>query len=347
MPATSITRKIFLVLAGLATLVFALFVFAPGFAPVRALSTYLPFAQVLSFPRVFAPVIAVFGLLVYLIALVVAQVRRSGAARRGDPRLPRRYAGLVIVGALLVSSAWAVAAPSGHLSHETQTPRPNNPQDVTVIAFNTLRNLDGATMQEMIGRFDPDILVMPETSQQDLELALRGTAFADYPHYSSPDLGGATPTTVLISPRMGDWAQSDGPSTRFGSLTLQNSEPKMPKIIATHTSPPVPGHMDQWRADLKSLAAYDGLDEPIIIAGDFNATMRHGFLADLKTLRDAAVECGAANEGTWPADVATSIAAPIDHVLVSPGIRVTGCELFATNISDHRGIAVSLKLPVR
>lgn len=232
-------------------------------------------------------------------------------------------------------------------SGETQAPRASDSQDVTVVAFNTVRNLDGTTMRQMIERFDPDTIIMPETSQRDLEVALQGTKFSDYPHVSTPDLGGATPTTVLTSPRMGEWQRGNGPSTRFGSLALQSTTAKVPTIIATHTSPPVPEHMEQWRADLKSLADYDGLDEPIIVAGDFNATMRHGFLAELQTLRDAAVECGTANEGTWLANVSTSIAAPMDHVLVSPGIKVTGCTTFTTNSSDHRGIAVSLRLPGR
>ncbi|QIM18206.1 hypothetical protein G7066_05220 [Leucobacter coleopterorum] len=104
--------------------------------------------------------------------------------------------------------------------------------------------------------------------------------------------------------------------------------------------------MSQWRADLENLAHYDSLDQPIIMAGDFNATLRHGFFTDLHSLSDAAVECGAANMGTWPVSVNSAIAAPIDHVLVSADIKVTGCEVFATDISDHRGIAVSIRLPV-
>jgi endonuclease/exonuclease/phosphatase (EEP) superfamily protein YafD len=59
---------------------------------------------------------------------------------------------------------------------------------------------------------------------------------------------------------------------------------------------------------------------------------------------DAARAAGVAASGTWPANVPTAFAAPIDHVLVDGRTwRVTGFEVLpATGNSDHRPIVATL-----
>ncbi|QIM18205.1 hypothetical protein G7066_05215 [Leucobacter coleopterorum] len=231
------TRRILLVAGGIITLIFALFVFAPGFAPIQALSTYFPFAQVLSFPRVFAPFVAALCVIVYLMTVLAAYVRRRRLAKVDGVRTPRRFVGLILICVMNVSSIWVVVAPSGHLTSETRPLQTGEAKDVTLVAFNTLRNLDGETMQYMIDRFDPDILVLPETSQLEVEEAILGTNFVGYSYVGTPDLGGASPTTVMTNPRLGIWHQRKGPNTTFGTVTLQNTDSDMPMIVATHTSP--------------------------------------------------------------------------------------------------------------
>lgn len=92
-----------------------------------------------------------------------------------------------------------------------------------------------------------------------------------------------------------------------------------------HTAPPLPSLMPQWRADLNRLATLDQPAIPTVIAADFNATLRHGFLANRAHLVDAAEVYGLADQGTWPPSFPAPIATPIDHILVSSSITVTSC----------------------
>ena len=102
--------------------------------------------------------------------------------------------------------------------------------------------------------------------------------------------------------------------------------------------------MPSWRAETRLIAATCADTPGAIVAGDLNSTLDHPGLQELGPCVDAARAAGSASSGTWPADVPTALAAPIDHVLVDGRAwRVTGFEVLpATGASDHRPIVATV-----
>ena len=85
-------------------------------------------------------------------------------------------------------------------------------------------------------------------------------------------------------------------------------------------------------------------------SGDLNSTLDHlsGLGRNGGTVgecQDAAQEAGAAARGTWPVDLPTALAAPIDHVLVGSAWEVRSFEVptdFDDAGSDHRPVVAVL-----
>lgn len=113
-------------------------------------------------------------------------------------------------------------------------------------------------------------------------------------------------------------------------------------LMGVHTAPPLPSLMNYWRSDVARVVSHaQNLEHPVIMAGDFNATLRHWPLVAGNMLQDAALACGNV-EGTWPADYPQWAQAQIDHVFASPGFAATDCEVRKVGSSDHRAFAVTL-----
>ena len=79
--------------------------------------------------------------------------------------------------------------------------------------------------------------------------------------------------------------------------------------------------MGRWRRDLDEVRAYmDRERGRTILAGDFNATLRHG---------------GLGSSPRW----ADALASPIDHVFVNSGASVVSAEVIGLGGSDHNAVA--------
>lgn len=122
------------------------------------------------------------------------------------------------------------------------------------------------------------------------------------------------------------------------------------QLLAVHPTPPVAGHIPDWRRELRALppATPDG---PVrVLAGDFNATLDHAPLRALLATgyADAADATGSGLAGTWQARTGTGRllpAVPIDRVLVDPRVAVAGLSVHPIPGSDHRAVIVTLTLP--
>ncbi len=87
-------------------------------------------------------------------------------------------------------------------------------------------------------------------------------------------------------------------------------------------------------------------DLPVIFAGDFNTTPTarlHRLIARETGLRSPT---RLYTQGTYPADVPTFLALPIDRVYVSPGVRITGVSVGPRVYSDHRPVLFTLEVPI-
>jgi endonuclease/exonuclease/phosphatase (EEP) superfamily protein YafD len=121
------------------------------------------------------------------------------------------------------------------------------------------------------------------------------------------------------------------------------------RIVDVHTVAPLSGaEAATWRnqfAALQTLAA--AAHRPLVLAGDFNATLDHAPLERLVAsgMRDAFVAAGSGFGLTWPRlDAPVAPAMRLDHVLVSESISVVSLTEQTSTGSDHRRLVARLAL---
>lgn len=339
-PRAALPRVIAVIRAAALTLA-GVVVFAPQTHLGQWLSTRLLIAQALAFPGLTGAGLVAGGAIALALGATVPVLRQSGA----------RLAAVVMIvlglglGVFPDGPPW-VAGPSAAAGNTGRTLR--------VSAFNSLDTLSSADVQEILGAADPDVLVLPEASPGRVAEAVAGTAFAPGVHatpdagFSSGRLPWVAPTAVVVHPRGGAYRSGTPTPTTFGSVRLDPVPGTAdPTILAVHTAPPVPRMMDAWRDDLARLGEVDddAARGPLILAGDLNATLRHGPLAGRAHLADTAEQCPSRAGGTWPAAAPAWAQAPIDHVLVSTDIEVVSCATLRVGASDHLVYSVELRLP--
>jgi endonuclease/exonuclease/phosphatase (EEP) superfamily protein YafD len=118
-------------------------------------------------------------------------------------------------------------------------------------------------------------------------------------------------------------------------------------LVAAHPPAPISAswsvRRDAQLAAIGDVAATES--RPVIVAGDLNATpWSHGFrqLVRLRGLRDSAL--GRGLQPTWNArHLAPRI--PIDHVVVSPAVRVLSRRVGPDVGSDHLPVEATLAIP--
>lgn len=316
-------------------------VFLPQSTPGQWLSTRLLFAQVLAFPGLAGAGLVLLGL---------------GVPALGQRARARAQAGAVVVAVMFAllgtgllfwpdGPPWA-AGPS--------TATANAGREVRVTVFNSLDTLTAADVQHLIAVANPDVLVLPEASPARVRTAVVGTAFAQGVHegddagFSRGRPAGVAPTAIAMHSRMGSHRPAVPTPMTFGTVALEPAGTlEGPLIVGVHTAPPLPRLMDSWRADLSRLQEMDraAAEGPMIVAGDLNATLRHGPLAARTHLADTARQCPGSAEGTWPASAPPWVRAPIDHVLVTDDVQVLSCGTVQVGASDHLAYSVELRLP--
>ena len=118
-------------------------------------------------------------------------------------------------------------------------------------------------------------------------------------------------------------------------------------IVCTHPKPPLLPTPFKLRNDqLQQVADLVGrLPRPLVLAGDLNTTMWSPWFRRLSE-RTAltSVRHGFGVLGTWPAALPGFMRIPIDHVLVTDDVSVTGCRLGAPTGSDHLPLIVDLEI---
>jgi endonuclease/exonuclease/phosphatase (EEP) superfamily protein YafD len=149
--------------------------------------------------------------------------------------------------------------------------------------------------------------------------------------WSRAEIGAITPISELSRP--GVDATIEAGSSRIG-LT----------VVHLPGDPLRPG--PAWRGDLRRLAERTAPAPKSMIIGDLNASpWQPAFRRLTRTRwRDAADVVGQGLRPTWPSWAPLPIV-PVDHVLVTPGLGVSGAD--TTNIvgSSHRALIVTLVLP--
>lgn len=232
---------------------------------------------------------------------------------------------------------------------------------IRVMTWNTA---GAATSAEAIAQIavamDADIVTLPETTietGEQVAIAMRDLGHPMWAHHAAnlSTQWDAGSTTLLISPRLGDYAviesSQDGTSntSTVPSAVAMPTSGNGPIVVAAHAVAPRQSYMQYWRSDLQWLADQCAADN-VIMAGDFNATVDHmsGLGADggaLGRCHDAAIETGNGGVGTWSTGFPALLGAPIDHVMASANWKPTGSVVLRTldsSGSDHRPLIVQL-----
>lgn len=299
-------------------------------------------AQLISFRAGLAIALLVAG----LVFAVVARARRRWSVAA---------ALAVLLVAASAANAGVVLARSGAgaQSEDAGAGTGTGTDELTVVAWNTL---GGAASPQSIARLvidtDADIVSLPETDETAVAevarlVALEGKIMAaDTTRGADGDSD--IPTSVLIADELGDYRMDEdaGSTPGLPSGVWAPVDGTGPRIVAAHPLPPLPGMFDDWRGGLDWVA--DRCTDPdVVIVGDLNATVDH-LGAALDGCRDAALETGAASEGTWPAAAPLWLAAPIDHVLIGSAWEVRGATVISDAAgSDHRPIVAVISPGLR
>ncbi len=309
------------------------------------LERYFPIAQIIAFRGVLLLIFAAVLVLALLLA-IARPVRRFAAS-------------VAIIAVVALVAGGAILAVRGigvdRLPDVTET-------SIRVMTWNTA---GAATSADEIAHAavetKSDIVTLPETTietGEQVAIAMRELGSPMWAHHAQyPETEwDAGSTTILISPRLGDYsviaASQDGTSntSTVPSAVAMPVSGTGPIVVAAHAVAPRPGYMQPWRDDLQWLADQCATDN-VILAGDFNATVdhMHAFGVDggvLGRCHDAAEATGNGAVGTWPTGVPALLGAPIDHILATSAWTPTGSQVLTSldgTGSDHRPLVVQLE----
>lgn len=306
---------------------------------------------------------------------------KSKEARRETLESRRTRARMAVLAALF----WAIAAVSPLAGLAPMEARPFASGHVTegwrtlnVLEWNVGSSVGPGEIADLLHERVVDVAVLPEQVSGRLDLA-------SYTTFESAHTGGIAPVTVAIRSGLGTYRIVDHPgeAATFGSLLLEpapgtGGERWLPRILAVHAAPPVPGLMTQWAQDQEHILALAGRfaptesdPRPLLVVGDFNAARWHGAQARMEAFADVLEWVEPMRRGTWPARVPglTSLEGiwrtPIDHILVpatardhtaasvgeqsdpvvQPGaVRVGHVEVMRRQSSDHLAVYAMLQI---
>ncbi len=221
---------------------------------------------------------------------------------------------------------------------------------VAVLTLNAyFGEADVQQLAAAVERHDIDVLVMPEATEP-LIAALGATeAGQRFAHRSGQTVEGRESSGTVILSRY--------PATRVPVPTGEAETFQQPAmsidvdgtsvlVRAIHPKPPIEESLEDWRAGLFELGQWQRAQRgrPLVMAGDFNASMAHAGFRDVK--RGMFDTGGVWPRATWPMDRSFPPFADIDHVLVR-GLSVTDAGTEDIDGTDHRAVWADLRVCTR
>lgn len=290
-----------------------------------------PFAQLVSFRPALVAALAVLA----VVATVAAGVRRRGWTLAGGLLAVTLVAGMMVL-------------PRGVPTFDV--PEPDGPPTRTlkVLTFNTYEGEgDVEAVAALVRSTQPHLIALPEAGGRYRDRL--APLLPDYRFASSQERGAdVQAVTAAARTDMGDLTVQVDRSTPFPSVELSGGKLGDARFVAFHSHAPIPGDIPQWRSDLDTLGRWcaDRQAGPVVVAGDFNATLDHSVFRDAMTgCVDAAERTGEGLVGTWPSRVPSWLEPQIDHVLVTGDITPEQVSVHDIPGSDHRAVFSRLRLP--
>ena len=233
---------------------------------------------------------------------------------------------------------------------------PHAPRDLTVMAVNlSFGKADPDQVADAVRAHDVDVLVATEiTPEAERALGESGLDewFIEQAGETRPD--SFTGTVVysrfpLTEVTGRDPVDEHTPSLQPEVVVDVSGTPV--RLKAVHVMAPLSGETEQWRAGLRALATWrdrQSGDEPILLAGDFNAGQGHpAFRAPEADQQDAPRVAGLGWVRTWPfVDHRMPPYVQLDHLL-SRSLTVVEAGQVAIHGTDHGIIWAAYSLPKR
>lgn len=189
-----------------------------------------------------------------------------------------------------------------------------------------------------------DVLVLTEV-RNAAEANLRAAGiYRQLPH-AVPGTPSGAGTVIRSRLPLTPLPSAAGTSPRNPAATLHWGQEVT--FRAVHPVPPVRTRVRQWRTTLHSLTVWSqNTRGPVIMAGDFNASVDHPGMRELLQtgLRDAHEVAGAGRPPTWPSGRSVPPFVHIDHVLVR-GVDVASAEEVPIPGTDHIAVLAHLVAP--
>lgn len=244
-----------------------------------------------------------------------------------------------VVGALVGLGGILLAAP---LVFTPDQPIPDeHAQPVRIAVLNLLYENDRTTeIADTLDRVDADVIVFTEYTPEHQRRLLAHPLAEAYEHRVEFVAERAAGTAV--------WSRF--PTTEQPNAALLNDDVDVVidgpsaafRLWAVH--PPTPFH-EHWERDLRTIAERaSSVDEPLVVAGDFNASYWHPVFRDIlrSGLTSAHLADGRGWSVSWPTDGWVPAFVRIDHVLTNDGVVSGGTRDFDVPGSDHRGVIVTV-----
>ncbi len=283
----------------------------------------------------FAPMVFAQAILPFIV--VVGGLLSFGAAFRRRRALAVVCATLVV--ALTVIALWPLRP------YALPVPMPSEPR-LSVAFANALDRASNSDKADSLVATGADVLVAVEASESFLKDMDRSNVQAEYPYLAR--------TGQDYQDRVGIWSRypiANVKPMRFGhaaaliSLTVDGHDVR---LLAAHLSNGVTGSYDSWKTDLASIASVAAtLTGPVLVVGDFNATLAHPALRIMQNFgyREVHSWLGHGLRPSWPMNA--SPLPPlmrIDHAFVRGGVLPLSVRDFTLTDSDHRGFVADFVL---
>jgi endonuclease/exonuclease/phosphatase (EEP) superfamily protein YafD len=283
--------------------------------------------------------------------LVLAQSLSPAAAvlallAMGAVAAPRRRTGrIALAGSCVAVLAVQVAVSASWFTAS----EPHRGQDLTVMAVNLYRgHADIAAISRMVRAEGVDVLAVSEVTDA-ASVRLRRSVLDDLLSHAVSSESGPSASTVLLS-RLPVLALPTGGPSSVGAA-VRSQQARLPDaagviVCAVHVPPPTHG-AHRWRIAQEQLSTWaEHMKAPMVVAGDFNASVDHPGMRELLAagLRDAHEVAGAGRPVTWPNGRTLPPFVHLDHVLVR-GVGVESADDVGVPGSDHDAVIAHLVVP--
>lgn len=279
--------------------------------------------------------LALYGVIPWLFLPVYASVGYAFRARKWV-----LLALSIVVVMVHVVTIWPDIKPPNRLSAEVESaPR------LRVFSANLyFSNSDLSGIIDEVRAHDPDIAVFEEVTRAHRARLLSEPALMGLPNR----VASASTDTMVFSRLPIEsseiWTKTSRPMARARVSTAIGSV----EVVAVHTVAPINEQaIARWRQMLDALHELaQTRTTPLLLVGDFNATMYHPRFDDLLDagLTDAHSARGTGFTGTWPRDRAFPALLRIDHALSSKELVPVKATYGTGRGSDHRPIIVEYAL---